>query len=857
MSYQTEARVQLSDTQFLETIFENHARRAVVQFPERRGFVGMGAGEHWARLDEDHEETRYFCVSLFNADPGVRRIEAFERQCVLVVDDIGEKAPVSNFAGFPAPTYKMYTSAESQQWGWVLTDTPAGRDRGKLDHLVHHIVERCFGGKDPGMLGVTRVVRTPGSYNMKESRRLPDGSAPRAKLYQFNPFVRYSLELLATAIGCNLDEAPDISTAHGAPADWPKDAPMIRAIERGDINVFREGREAGELIVECPNRDQHTLDDDGHRSGKLYMKADGSGGYKCHHGSCEGFKFPQYLAAVGIKDEHDAWVNSMKFKDLIAQIPATPAPVAGVVAESATAAAATPAPTQPAENSNERPDWRLALDTLHSIPDPTANPAALDGLLDAILDLPTMEQGVALGEMKASLKGRISANEFDKIVKRKRFERAREGRIRAHAMAVAGTPLSRFITLPGEINWPVTNHFNGEPVLHVDNVLALVRHWDITVRRNRMSHTLQVNIPGMSMGGDDVDSDQVVAMSSIAKGAGLPFDGIQKQLEYLGNQNPYHPVVDHILSFGDWDGVDRFPRLLGVLKSPHPEVLALVLRRWMRQAIVAAFELHQTTPRRDVLTFLGAQNVGKTTFLQLLTMGIQGAFRGGMHLDVSNKDSVSNATSTWVTELGEVDSTFKKDIAALKAFISNTEDTIREPYAPKASTHLRRTVFVASVNEREFLVDNTGNSRFRVVEVDSIDLDRMRKLGNDGVIGMLWRQILQEVQAGEPWYFNQGENATLEVHGDQYRRRLPIEEAILAVFDMDVAVEHWVDWKASDIHTRLEAAGHRCALNQMAPGIRAAVKQFTGQQKGHRTTAGMTWKLPPIVGRAAPPGVVA
>jgi len=180
MDYEQAAPTTVSDTSFLRLLFEQHAPRAVIQLPEQRKFLGLEAAEYLDRLEQDIPETRYFCVSLFD-EPGVRRIEAFERQVVFVIDDVGEKAPESAFAQLPPPTYKTFTSAASQQWGWALLDTPAARDRGKLDHLVDAVIDQCFGGKDPGMTGVTRVVRTPNAYNLKESRRLPDGSAPKAK----------------------------------------------------------------------------------------------------------------------------------------------------------------------------------------------------------------------------------------------------------------------------------------------------------------------------------------------------------------------------------------------------------------------------------------------------------------------------------------------------------------------------------------------------------------------------------------------------------------------------------------------------------------------------------------------------
>jgi hypothetical protein len=836
MEYEQATEIALSDKQFLEIMFEGDAPRTVIQLPEKRKFVGLEARSWMQHLDTPVKETRYFCVSLFD-EAGVRRIENFERQVILVVDDIGEKAPESAFAHFPAPTYKMFTSAASQQWGWKLIDSPAARDRAQLDHFIDHLVDEFFGGKDPGMKGVTRVVRLPNAWNLKESRMLPSGEYPKAKLYEFSPFTRYRLEYLATAVGCDLEKAEAADVSYGMPADWPADAPILKAIERGDIQVFKEGRNPGELLVECPNRAEHTEDNDGHRSGKLYMKADGSGGYKCHHGGCEKFQFPQYLSAVGILEEHEAWRNSFRFKDLLNQIPESPPEATK--------------PTQtnpPAETSlaDARPPWRQALDALAGQIDPLANLPFLEQLVLGIIELPTIEQAAATSELKGIMRGSLNGREVDDLLRKTRKERFGDQKRIAAAKNASGVGLGAYTALPGEINYPITG-IDGSPLLHPDNVQVLFDHFGITTRANRMTHSIEVNVPGLTLPLEDRENAQLTAIKSIAKASGLPADGIGEYLNYVANQHPHHPVVDMLGGMPDWDGIDRFPKLVELVKTDEPEILAKVLRHWMRQAIVAAFELETTVPRRDVLTFVGPQQIGKTTWFQLLTMQIPGAFRGGHHLDVANKDTISAAISSWICELGEVDSTFKKDIAALKAFISNTEDKLREPYAARATSHLRRTVFCASVNEVEFLKDHTGNTRFKPVEVSDIDLDGMRALLLAGDVQRIWLQMLAEVKSGQPWYFGKEDTADLDHYAERFREHHPIEAALLAVFDFSIPTDRWIEWKSSDIHARLEAAGHKVSLTHLSKGIRPAVKSYTGQAEAKRTTKGSFWLLPPIV----------
>ena len=112
-----------------------------------------------------------------------------------------------------------------------------------------------------------------------------------------------------------------------------------------------------------------------------------------------------------------------------------------------------------------------------------------------------------------------------------------------------------------------------------------------------------------------------------------------------------------------------------------------------------------------ILIFKGRQGIGKTRFFEKLALKSQ-FFGEGICLDPRDKDSVMQATSKWISELGEIGSTMRKDMDSVKEFLSKSTDEYRTPYG-KASLHYpRMTSFVGTVNDDEFLIDQTGNRRF-------------------------------------------------------------------------------------------------------------------------------------------------
>jgi len=149
------------------------------------------------------------------------------------------------------------------------------------------------------------------------------------------------------------------------------------------------------------------------------------------------------------------------------------------------------------------------------------------------------------------------------------------------------------------------------------------------------------------------------------------------------------------------------------------------------------------------------------------------------HLDGSNKDSITTAVSHWLVEIGELDGSFKKDIARLKGFLTAETDKVRRPYGRLDSEYPRRTVFCATVNDANFLVDPTGNSRWWTIPVT--------KIGYLHGIDMqqLFAQLAIDYENGAQWWLTQEEERNLEQHNNVHRVVSAIRERILNAIDLE------------------------------------------------------------------------
>ncbi|MEO6747928.1 MAG: VapE domain-containing protein, partial [Caldimonas sp.] len=163
-----------------------------------------------------------------------------------------------------------------------------------------------------------------------------------------------------------------------------------------------------------------------------------------------------------------------------------------------------------------------------------------------------------------------------------------------------------------------------------------------------------------------------------------------------------NPVADWIRS-KPWDKHDRLEDVYATLVhwEDYPAALKKTLmHRWLLSATAAALQPIGFRTR-GVLTLQGPQSIGKTAWTKSLVSDLalsHQVVKLDHHMDPHNKDSLLTAITHWIVEIGELDSSFKKDVAKFKGFLTQEQDKVRRPYAKVDSEYARRTVFCATVN---------------------------------------------------------------------------------------------------------------------------------------------------------------
>ena len=234
------------------------------------------------------DKNNYVAISSFKASIEDsrfrRRKDQFGATHAIMVDDIGTKLSINAIPEHLIPSLVVETSPGNYQATFFL-DTPQHDQRLAEDAIKQMITQLTGGGVDPGMAGVTRVMRLPGGINGKP-KYIRDDKVWRCRVVVWRPDSRVTWLELRQAFSI---------TEHARTFVNPNDAVTVERM-RG-FGLVKQGLSYLGVIkrnsprwleIRCPWIADHTDRSNTGAAVAPPMLANGFyGGFKCHHGHCE------------------------------------------------------------------------------------------------------------------------------------------------------------------------------------------------------------------------------------------------------------------------------------------------------------------------------------------------------------------------------------------------------------------------------------------------------------------------------------------------------------------------------------------------------------------------------------------
>ena len=199
-----------------------------------------------------------------------------------------------------------------------------------------------------------------------------------------------------------------------------------------------------------------------------------------------------------------------------------------------------------------------------------------------------------------------------------------------------------------------------KPLRIWENLNEILMKNNINVMYNEI--TKEVEISGVE--GSNLES-QLLDIHSLANkyGFSINLNMINNFISKIANNNLVNPVINFLeYCYETYDKKDKYIQMLcdAIITNTSfdPYLKKVLIRKWLLNTACIAFNEGDTNTE-GVLTFQGKQGIGKTRLIRKI---VPMYVKTGLELDPSDKDKVYQCIKYWVCELGELDSTFKRDL---------------------------------------------------------------------------------------------------------------------------------------------------------------------------------------------------
>lgn len=348
-----------------------------------------------------------------------------------------------------------------------------------------------------------------------------------------------------------------------------------------------------------------------------------------------------------------------------------------------------------------------------------------------------------------------------------------------------------------------TNTFIAFPYVDdKDRPLKIWENVEVVLGKVGLTPVYNVISKELEILGSKTDSfnDQIIDVHSECHKFGLKItmDMLNKSINRIGSQNRFNPVIDYLqeceANYNDKGTyIEELCETLITSENFPDELKTILVTKWLINTANIAFnEGYSNT--EGCLILQGSQGCGKTSWIKSIIP--KEFLKTGLDLDPSNTDSIRKCIKYWVVELGELDATMKADQAKLKAFLTESVDEYRVPYAISPERFNRTTSFYGTVNKFNFLKDETGDRRYWVIPVNEVNIDKLKLIDKD----QLWGEVMKLL----PYYrddlaLSRDELEMLDKSNEAFRVKGKTQILIESAFKWNTPQDKWVFMQQSDI----------------------------------------------------------
>lgn len=248
----------------------------------------------------------------------------------------------------------------------------------------------------------------------------------------------------------------------------------------------------------------------------------------------------------------------------------------------------------------------------------------------------------------------------------------------------------------------------------------------------------------------------------------------------------------------------------------------MFLEKWLL-GIIAVY-MGQAVRYR--LALVGIGRTGKTQwFRRLLPAGLKSMY-GESSLDAGKDDELLMCQKLVLMD-DELSSKSRVDEKRIKNLSSKNTFSLRVPYGTHNEDFDRLAILCGTANETDIITDRTGNTRYLVINVDSINHAAYNEIDKDELFMELYRTYIE--RGPECWYLNDIENDVLIESSDSHVEINPEMELLQKYFLPPSEPGFITEMTATDIKVHIESYSRQQIKSMKFFGIE--LKKFFGDAR--------------------------
>lgn len=333
---------------------------------------------------------------------------------------------------------------------------------------------------------------------------------------------------------------------------------------------------------------------------------------------------------------------------------------------------------------------------------------------------------------------------------------------------------------------------------------------------------------------DEYDSNGIKNKLSLFGGVTLSklhFDQIILS-EYIAYK--YDPLKEYLFSLPRWNGkTDYIKEFLNQVYLRNEEDREYFIKGFKKWFVALVMSLIEDTPdpyhinQVALIIVSSKQGKHKTTWLgSIVPEELRLKYYYPSSFNAHNKDHEKYLATKILINLDEMSSFNKTDVETFKSKITQPQVVLRLPYG-RTDIHVkRRASFCGSINDRQFLRDETGSRRWFVIEIDDIKYDI------DFDVSKMYSQALQLYRDGFEFWFDGEFINEMEKKNAEYTQATMEEELLLLYFgkasENDKLKKESMDSDGAEFLTTSEIA-HKIASNNQRMNVNGSVLKSLGK----------------------------